>query len=36
MELEGRYIAASAIEPDGRAGVDAFVNKRKPAFTGRV
>lgn len=36
MELEGRYIAASAIEPDGRAGVDAFVNKRKPTFTGRV
>lgn len=36
MELEGRYIAASASEPDGRAGVDAFVNKRKPAFTGRT
>jgi 2-(1,2-epoxy-1,2-dihydrophenyl)acetyl-CoA isomerase len=36
MDREGRYIAASAAEPDGRAGVDAFVNKRKPAFTGRV
>jgi len=36
MDREGRYIAASAAEPDGREGVDAFTAKRKPAFTGRA
>lgn len=36
MDREGRYIAESAMEPDGREGVDAFVGKRKPVFGGRA
>lgn len=35
MELEGRAIADLAISADGREGIDAFLNKRKPGFTGR-
>lgn len=35
MEIEARHIAALASSPDGREGIDAFVNKRKPVFTGR-
>jgi 2-(1,2-epoxy-1,2-dihydrophenyl)acetyl-CoA isomerase len=34
MELETRAIAATAGSADGREGVGAFVNKRKPTFTG--
>lgn len=32
MELEGRKIAANADGPDGREGIDAFLNKRAPKF----
>lgn len=32
MEIEGRIIAACADNPDGREGIDAFVNKRAPTF----
>jgi 2-(1,2-epoxy-1,2-dihydrophenyl)acetyl-CoA isomerase len=32
MELEGRLIAACAETPDGREGIDAFLEKRKPEF----
>jgi 2-(1,2-epoxy-1,2-dihydrophenyl)acetyl-CoA isomerase len=35
MELEARAIAKMAQTPDGREGIDAFVGKRKPNFTGR-
>ena len=35
MERETRSIAALGATADGREGVDAFVNKRKPAFTGK-
>ncbi len=34
MELETRGISATAASPDGREGVAAFVEKRKPSFTG--
>ena len=34
MELETRAIAATAGSADGREGVGAFVDKRKPSFTG--
>lgn len=34
MELESRYLADMARGRDGREGVDAFVNKRKPDFRG--
>ena len=34
MELETRGIAATASSADGREGVHAFVEKRKPSFTG--
>jgi 2-(1,2-epoxy-1,2-dihydrophenyl)acetyl-CoA isomerase len=34
MELEARGIAASARTRDGKHGIDAFLNKRKPDFTG--
>lgn len=34
MEIEARNIAAMASSPDGREGIDAFVNKRKPDFRG--
>ena len=34
MELESRAIAARASSADGREGVGAFAEKRKPNFTG--
>ena len=34
MELESRAIAARAASADGREGVGAFAEKRKPTFTG--
>ena len=34
MELESRSIAARASSADGREGVGAFAEKRKPNFTG--
>ena len=34
MEIEARNIAAMASSPDGREGIDAFVNKRKSEFKG--
>lgn len=34
MELETRLIAEAALSADGREGIDAFINKRKPAFKG--
>ncbi len=34
MEIEARMISARASSPDGREGIDAFVNKRTPDFTG--
>ena len=36
MEREGSNIAAAGAEPDGREGLDAFLNKRKPACKGRL
>ena len=36
MAREGSHIAAAGAEPDGREGLDAFLNKRKPLFSGRV
>lgn len=35
MELETRGIAECAASPDGREGVGAFAEKRKPSFAGR-
>jgi 2-(1,2-epoxy-1,2-dihydrophenyl)acetyl-CoA isomerase len=35
MDEEARTIAALAAAPDGREGVAAFLEKRKPAFGGR-
>jgi enoyl-CoA hydratase/carnithine racemase len=34
MELEARAIADSGRTADFRAGLDAFVNKKRPTFTG--
>lgn len=34
MEIEARMIARMATSRDGREGIDAFVNKRRPDFTG--
>ena len=34
MELEARSIASLAAAPDGREGIGAFVEKRKPTFKG--
>ena len=34
MEIEARMISDMARSPDGREGVDAFVAKRTPSFTG--
>jgi enoyl-CoA hydratase/carnithine racemase len=34
MELEARTIANTARTADAREGIDAFLNKRKPVFTG--
>jgi len=35
MELEARAIAAASISADGQEGIRAFLEKRKPQFTGR-
>ncbi len=35
MELEARNIAAMSGTADGKEGIDAFLNKRRPGFTGR-
>ena len=35
MDIEGYGIASSAKTADGKEGVDAFLNKRKPEFTGQ-
>ena len=35
MELESRGIADMARSHDGQEGIDAFLNKRKPSFSGR-
>ena len=35
MELEARAIAAMSITPDGQEGIHAFLEKRKPKFSGR-
>ena len=35
MELEAAAITDAAIGPDGQAGIAAFLEKRKPVFTGR-
>ena len=35
MELEARGIADMIAGPDGQEGVHAFVNKRKPEFSGK-
>jgi len=32
MELEGQLVSRSAASPDGREGIQAFVDKRKPEF----
>ncbi|MDE0808811.1 MAG: enoyl-CoA hydratase-related protein [Alphaproteobacteria bacterium] len=34
VDIESRHIAANAASADGREGLDAFVNKRKPDFKG--
>ena len=35
MELEGQLVAQCAASPDGREGIQAFVEKRKPDFNSR-
>ena len=35
MERETRSIASLGASADGREGIDAFVNKRKPTFAGK-
>jgi len=35
MELEARAIAAASISPDGQEGIRAFLEKRKPTFSGK-
>ena len=35
LDDESRHIAAMAASDDGREGLDAFLNKRKPSFKGK-
>jgi 2-(1,2-epoxy-1,2-dihydrophenyl)acetyl-CoA isomerase len=35
LDDESRHIAAMAASNDGREGLDAFLNKRKPTFKGK-
>ena len=35
MELEARAIAAASISADGQEGIRAFLEKRKPQFSGK-
>jgi enoyl-CoA hydratase/carnithine racemase len=32
MEIEGRYVSECAAVPDGREGIQAFIEKRSPEF----
>lgn len=34
LELEARYMASLAASKDGRGGINSFINKEKPSFTG--
>ncbi len=36
MEIEGQLVSQCAASPDGREGIQAFVDKRKPVFDGGV
>jgi 2-(1,2-epoxy-1,2-dihydrophenyl)acetyl-CoA isomerase len=35
LDIESRFIAANGASEDGREGLDAFINKRKPSFKGK-
>ncbi len=36
MAIEGQLVSQCAASPDGREGIQAFVDKRKPVFDGGV